>query len=264
MAYTFMFVESVVHQLLVVVDDFDNCQNQVAQAIRLANLLNSDVHLLHTLRPGIGSNRLLKARAALMDLQGKMIPQLRRGHMLHSQCTHSDPYKFIRQYCDRYVIDLLLMQHFRPHPWSRLFNRMNIETLAVQLNCPVMNIPATHPATDFKNIILPVTDQLPLRKLHFANFFTDQQPGTIYLVADENCSYLQKTKQLLAENTHLQVRMLPLQHKNIAASSISYARQLHADLILVQPGNESRLPGVMNQLFHRFIFSASPIPVMAV
>jgi len=257
-------VERIVHQILVVLDDFDRCGNQLTQAIQLANLLNSDIHLLHVLRPGWAANRRQQATAQLREIQTRLIPQLGKGHLLHSQCATTDPHKFILHYCERYVIDLVMLQQHRPRPWSRLFFKLNIEKLAKELSCPLINIPASHQPGHFKNIILPVTDQLPLRKMHFASFLTEQQEATVFLVGEQTSHLLERTKQLLAENTQLSIAFLPADNKNIAQASLRYARELGADLILVEAGIESRLPGFLNRLFERFLFSASPVPVMAV
>lgn len=257
-------MEKLVHQLLVVIDDVDNCQNQVAHAIRLAGLLNSDVHLLHLLRAGPGRHRKEKASATLAEMQGRLMPLLGKGHLLHCRCVQADANRFVPQYCEKYVIDLVLLQHYQPQPWSRLLYKINMEKLARQLSCPLINIPARCQPGEFKSILLPVTDQLPLRKMQFISFLTGHRQATVYLIADAQCPFLERTRQLLSENTELSVKLLPVNGNSIAKASIDYAQDLSAALILVEPGKECHMPGLLNQLFDRFIFSASPVPVMAV
>jgi nucleotide-binding universal stress UspA family protein len=259
-------VEKILHQLLVVVNFSENFRTRMEQVIRLANELGCDVHLLHVCKKNLKnrSGKLEHSRAALMEWQGKLASRMAKGRLLHSHSCLADPAKFIRQYVEMHHIDLVIMNQHRPFPWSKLLRKINIDSLARQLNCPVLNIPAETRDSGFKNIILPVTDSLPLRKIQFAAYLASYHNAQIHLLAAENCHYLNKTSQLLKEHTNLAITCHISKGLNMAANLMAYGQELKADLIMVQAGKESRLPGILNTIFSRFIFSASRIPVMAV
>jgi hypothetical protein len=49
-----------------------------------------------------------------------------------------------------------------------------------------------------------------------------------------------------------------------AAGTLAYARDIHADLIVVNPGKESRLKGWWNRLQGKYLCRESDIPVLTV
>jgi hypothetical protein len=122
------------------------------------------------------------------------------------------------------------------------------------------------------NIVLPVTNVLPLRKIMFATYLARYTNACIHLVAlndtggkelnDQACLF--KTYQLLKDNTNLAIECHPVDGYNIADTTLEYAEKVKADLIVIEPGKEATLPGLLNNIFSRFLFSASRIPVMAV
>jgi K+-sensing histidine kinase KdpD len=107
----------------------------------------------------------------------------------------------------------------------------------------------------------------------FASYLAQYHDARIHLVAlkedaegeaEKDNSYLYKAYQLLRDNTDLAIECHPVMGENIADTTLQYAEKVNADLIVVQPGKEVELPGFLNNIFSRFLFSASRIPVMAV
>ncbi|HYC29347.1 MAG TPA: hypothetical protein VEB42_11030, partial [Chitinophagaceae bacterium] len=82
--------------------------------------------------------------------------------------------------------------------------------------------------------------------------------------AQKRYVYLEKAYQLLRENTNLPIRCKMVVGENIADTTLEYARNVEADLILVKAGDESLLSGPMNRLFSKFLFNRSTIPVITV
>jgi len=68
----------------------------------------------------------------------------------------------------------------------------------------------------------------------------------------------------LKDNTDLPVKCKTLSGESLGDIALQYAHEVHAGLILINPGQESFLPGMINRIFSRFVFNESKIPVMMV
>jgi K+-sensing histidine kinase KdpD len=155
----------------------------------------------------------------------------------------------------------------------RFSRSFNINRISKKTGCPVLTVKGTARLEAIKNIVLPVDAHLPLRKVMFASYLARHFNARIHLIAlsepgdednVENKVYLYKTYQLLRENTNLTVECHTVHGGNIADTTLEYARQINADLIVVNPGKEMLLSGFVNRLFARLLFNESRIPVMTV
>jgi K+-sensing histidine kinase KdpD len=107
----------------------------------------------------------------------------------------------------------------------------------------------------------------------FASYLARKYDSTIHLlsitadVLDPDTSknqYLQKAYQLLRDNTNLSIECHTMRGHNIADSTLRFAEKIKADLIVVNPGEESMLSGFFSKLFRGFLFNESRIPVMTI
>lgn len=279
-------MEKLIKQLLVVVDFSDKSRMVLDSIIPLANEMKCDIHLLYVIQPSVlpfsinshqfiavKSDQTAWATSRMMAMQGELIPLMGKGRFLYSHVVEGGIERSIRNFTLRHDIDLTIITHRRRYAWSKWLSRINIYRLARKIQSPVLNIPETAQISHIRNIVLPVTNVLPLRKIMFASYLAQYHDARIHLVAlkpsagehleDEN-SYLYKSYQLLRDNTNLSIECHPVTGENIADTTLQYAEKVNADLIVVQPGKEVELPGILNNIFSRFLFSASRIPVMAV
>ncbi|MBC6492822.1 universal stress protein [Flavihumibacter stibioxidans] len=279
-------MEHLLKQILVVVDFSETSRLVLNNIIPLANELKCDVHLLHVVKPSVWPSLVdaphfipiksdLKAEATnkLMSWQSQFIPMMDKGRLLYSHCTEGGVEKEVRDFTLRHDIDMVILMQYRRFAWSKLLNRININRLARKIKCPVLNLPAAGNIHHIRNIVLPITNVLPLRKIMFAAYLARYHNASIHLVSLQEESvqqsetenpYLYKAYQLLRDNTNLRIECHPMSGNNIAGTTLQFAEKVNADLIVVQPGRETELPGMLNNIFSRFLFSASRIPVMAV
>ena len=192
------------------------------------------------------------------------------------------PEKIIIDYCIRHEIDLVLLAPKKRVIWQlfRLRSFVNIGRLLKKLNCPVMTVFQHPAASSIKNIVLPVGEDLPMRKLLFATYLAKMAHATIHLVSLDRKSNdvsgeapesLYRSYRLLRENTNLEVECLTMAGGNLAESTWHYAQKIKADLILINSGKESLLSGFfddlrphpLHRLYPRALFNVSRIPVMA-
>lgn len=279
-------MEKLLKQILVVIDFSEKSRAVLDTVVPMANELKADVHLLYIAQPSVlpvsinshqfiavKSDQKAWATSKMMALQGDYIPFMSKGRFIYSHVMEGSIERTIRNFTMRHEIDMVVITHRRRFAWSKWLNRININRLARKMQCPVLNIPETAHLQQIRNIVLPVTNVLPLRKIMFASYIAQYHDARIHLVAlkeedidhnETDNSFLFKSYKLLRDNTDLAIECHPVNGENIANTTLQYAEQVNADLIVVQPGKEAELPGFLNNIFSRFLFSASRIPVMAV
>lgn len=279
-------MEKLLKQILVVVDFSDKSRQVLDSIIPMANELKCDIHLLYIVQPtvlpftinshqiiAVKSDQIAWATSRMMALQGEYIPLMEKGRFIYSHVAEGGMERTIRTFTMKHEIDLAILTYRRRFAWSKWLNRININRLTKKIQCPILNIPESTSIHHIRNIVLPVTNVLPLRKIMFASYLAQYHDARIHLVAlkdnqegeeSKDNSYLYKSYQLLRDNTDLAIECHPVNGENIANTTLQYAESVNADLIVVQPGKEAELPGILNSIFSRFLFSASRIPVMAV
>jgi hypothetical protein len=76
--------------------------------------------------------------------------------------------------------------------------------------------------------------------------------------------YLKKSFQLIKDNCTLLVKMTSTSSHNVADAVNNYAFKNSADLIIVNPGKQTRMPGFFSSLFGNFLQKFSAPPVLTV
>ncbi|HEY8397364.1 MAG TPA: universal stress protein [Flavihumibacter sp.] len=279
-------MEKLIKQILLVVDFSDRSRLVLDNLVSMANEMHCDIHLLNILEPSLlpfsfHSKQIITDKAEqkalaiskIRALQGEYIPKMKKGCFIHSHVLEGAMERTIRNFALQQDIDLTILTLRHRYAWSAWMNKINIARLARKIECPVLNIPRAMQIQQIRNIVLPVTDMLPLRKIMFASYIAKYHKARIHLVALQNEGgsnaaesnpWLYKSYQLLTDNTDLPIECHPMSGENIADTTLQYAEKVNADLIVVQPGQEMELPGLRNSIFSRFLYSASRIPVMAV
>ncbi|HTS45070.1 MAG TPA: universal stress protein [Puia sp.] len=129
-------------------------------------------------------------------------------------------------------------------PFSR---QISPGRIAKKTNCPVLTIKPGAMATKIKNIVLPITNRVPERKLDLAIRISKKFNAKVHLVAFPiNQSSENNQEGALIECFHkikekvpLFVRLAPLEGHNLVRATLSYAEFINADIILANPPGES-------------------------
>jgi len=214
----------------------------VENAIQMAAQFNCDVHLLHvskrSLWPGgVLIRRNVGNKVHLLQLRERYAHLLQKGRMLHAHLEEGNPETIISEYATIYHIDLIL---------AIKQARLDIERLASKTSCAILNLLPDPLANGIRNIVLPVGSDLPLRRILMATYLSNKFNAAVHVIALSNHVYLQRTFQLLRENTNLPVNCTTMVGENIAKTTLEYAKRIDAGLILDNPGkfmlNQSQIP----------------------
>jgi hypothetical protein len=245
----------------------------------MAECLQCHIHLLYNIpgaRPGAGMGEL---KAAIRERHPFLSAP---GISLEINTDPVSPERQIVDYAKRHAVDLILLVRRKRTGHSLLRADADIDRLVDKTLCPVLSVSGQPGVPSLKNIVLPVGDHLPMRKLLFATYLGRTVNSTIHLVAPSNSNdsalaigvrdNLQKCYRLLRENTNLSIECQASAEENLAEAAWDYAKRIKADLILTSPGKESMLSGFWNNLRSKFfrrhgsrsLPNTSQIPVMTI
>jgi hypothetical protein len=270
-------MDKLFNRILVPFHRWKDADSTIRQAIELANRLQSEIHLL----------QFVQGTATAPDKEDPGKKDMRQHYqsllkppLVLTIARSPDPIEEgIIGYYRKFNIDLIFLYRKAPSflRLSRPFFPLRLNHLLKKVKCPVLNMAPGAALPPIKNIVLPVGDHFPVRKLLFATYLAGLSRSTIHLVSAEGLpagrpisapgegkESLQRSYRLLKENTDLPVECWALPGQSLADATWTYAKKIKADLILIQSGRESHLSGPFNVFNYRYLFNASGIPVLTV
>jgi nucleotide-binding universal stress UspA family protein len=281
------------NNILVPVDFSNASELAIEKAIDIANHFKCNIHLVFAPANRIGkkygqrssSNNgstidgstvdrsTVDAEARLSQLQNRYTTQLHPGLLIHSSLRKGNMNRAVIEYTLRHNIDLVIIGKSGGLVRNLISGTYSINEITKHIECPVLTVRKDTASDKWMNIVLPVCSVLPIRKIMFASYLARKYNSRIHLLAmadDENGKsadsnkYLSKAYQLLRDNTNLMIECHMIRGHNIADTTLRFAQKINADLIVINPGQESRLPGFVNKLLDGSLFSNSKIPVMTI
>lgn len=273
------------NNILVPVGFSKDAEGAIDKAIEIANQFHCNLHLLHIEEPGLFSrthrkiynwakeDRFENSETRLYNLQNKYTYKLNPGLLIQASLRIGDTEKNIAEYTIKHEIDLVVIGKLSFYSRLNFMRTLNINRLSRKIDCPVITVKTKPSSEKWSNIVLPVNAILPIRKIMFASYLAKKFNSRIHLIAISNkhkkaetddTIYLYKAYQLLRDNTNLRIECHTVTGENLADSTLEYAQKVDADLIVVNPGKESLLPGFLNRFFTGFFFNEPGIPVMTV
>lgn len=272
------------NNILVPVDYSDASELAVERAIDIANHFKCNIHLVFAQTDGLFpkqpgqitrtiSGSAATAESRIQQVQSRYASSLDSGLYINTCIKRGNKTRAVVDYTLRNPIDLVVIGKSLGIPATVLQQGFNITSIIKKLDCPVLTVRKNGDSDRWLNIVLPVCSMLPIRKIMFASYLAKKYNSRIHLLAisgsgsyeegDRN-EYLHKAYQLLKDNTNLSIECHTMRGRNIADSTLLFAQQIKADLIVVNPGKESMLSGLLNKVFNGFLFNESKIPVMTV
>jgi nucleotide-binding universal stress UspA family protein len=184
-------MEKLLNNILVPVVEGEETAIAIREALRVGDQLKCNVHLLYfdqgTELADTTSFDRIKA-----DMQEQYLSRMGATPTLLITRQTGSPMKRILTYYKRHSIDLILLgrrkmslSQILRKPWGLLHRTslVNVSLLLKKVNCPVLTMNGGRAIFGLKNIVLPVGDFLPMRKLLFATYLAKISRSTIHLIA---------------------------------------------------------------------------------
>ena len=166
-------------------------------------------------------------------------------------------------------MDLVVVGLARFNLLHRILSSVSISSLARKTNVPVLAIRSSGLVSHFKKIVLPLTGDIPVRRIQLATMMARSFKSTVYLVSlrkEENPAenILDKALEVVQSLSTIPVQCFMLEGKNLAKSTLEFSKRINADLILANPLKEFTMPGFWNRLTKKILSYDSKIPVITV
>lgn len=279
-------MQKLFNRILVPVDFSPKSKIAVGKAVAIAQQYECDLHLLHVAPVvpfsslAIGEGHLMAPYGVVDDTKSVMIKlrefsdygQSRTGSKLNIQhaCRTGTWNQAVIDYVGENNMDLVVIGQKSGLLGKRKMI-LNPDVIAERTSIPVITLPANRRLTHLYSIVIPVTEFLPVKKLMYGIYIASKYSTTIKLLAVENEKshavvqhYLKKAYQLIRDNCNINVELETVRNNNVAAAIIEFAKQHSADLIILNPGTQTRMPGFFSTLLGRFIQKYSAPPVLTV
>lgn len=262
------------YNILVPVDFTSKNKWAITKAIELSNSFHCNIHLVHV--AGKGSN--LFSRNSNVELSLRKMEQLKalyknqlcgEGSIEISVLT-GNRQKQLAGYIEQYEMDLVVTGLSKFNVIQRIISSVSISQLAKKTNIPVLAIRSSGLVCHFKKIVLPVSGEVPMRQIRLAALLGRAFKSTVYFVslrkhADHTTQgVLDTALEMVQSISTIPVQCFLLEGQNLAKSTLEFSKKINADLIMVNPIKDFRLPGLWNKVTNKLLSYGSKIPVVTI
>ncbi|OSZ73577.1 hypothetical protein CAP36_16290 [Chitinophagaceae bacterium IBVUCB2] len=275
------------NRILVPVNFNRNTELLMKKAVQVANEFNCDLHLLYVQTPisvipflydGSVSGSLFNfsmedSQIKMQRLQDEYKSHLSNGLLMTTEILHGSWQTIMKEVIISKHIDLVLIPKYHRKFTGALVQQININKLSQQTQCPVLTVTRRFDVTQLHNIVVPVNNFIPIKKLTMATFLARKFNGIVHLMGQKanskaeeklNTRCVTKSYQLLRDYTNVRVHCSAEIYSNGHADTLAYAKDVAADLIVVNPGKESMRKGWWGNWFGKYLFRESNIPVLTI
>ncbi len=148
---------------------------------------------------------------------------------------------------------------------------INPDKIAANTNIAVITIPENTNMNGLRSIVIPVTDFLPVRKLMYGVYLASGYNAGLKLLGIINNGtrehikyYLERAYQLIRDNCTVKVEIETAQGENIAEVLNHFTILYPTGLVIVNPGKQTKMPGLFSAFFGNVLQKYSKPPVMTV
>jgi len=176
----------------------------------------------------------------------------------------------LARYIQQYEMDLVVTGLSIFNLIQRIASSISISRLAKKTNVPVLAVRASGLVCHFKKIVLPVAGEIPMRQIRLAALLGRAFKSTVYFVSlrkhadDKNVNIVDKALEVVQSISTIPVQCFLLEGQNLAKSTLEFSKKINADLIMVNPVKDFRLPGLWNRITNNLLSYGSKIPVVTV
>ncbi|MBS1919381.1 MAG: universal stress protein [Bacteroidetes bacterium] len=253
------------NNILIPVDSSVASDKLVEKGIEIANSYFCHIHLLYCVSRNVKSQALAKIKnifsftknrqeeksvQKLKNIASAFQSKLKNGLNIFFHSENGNKNEIAIKYIIQNKIDLVLGM-IRPQriKWNTLC--FDATRIVEKTSAAVITLPENRHIARLYSIVIPVTDFIPLRKLMYGIYLTRYYNITFHLLGitreldseftERVQKYLHRSYQLIRDNCNATVDLIEYAGANAAAVIKKFVSDNHTDLIIVNPGEKSRL-----------------------
>lgn len=275
-------MQKLFNKILVPVDFSMRSKRAVEKAMLLAGEYQCSVTLLHVVSRYPWRSHLIKAGGGKVFIDNRRETEFRLWKFAKAASrfaglpapvintvVQEGPWNDVMvRYIHAHQIDLVLAPQKKLLP-SITGGTFNIDIIASVTNVPVITLPYEKKITRLQTIVIPVTDFLPVRKIMYGIYMAASSNATLQLLQVKNDSsgdtsehYLYKAYRLIQDNCSVHADIEAASGVSVAAAIEEYMQRKTAGLVIVNPGVQTKLPGLFSRLLGRIMQQQAVAPVM--
>lgn len=275
------------NHILVPVNFNRNTPLLMEKAIQVANRFECDIHLLYVQTPitsipflydGYLSSPVFNQSEQVAETKLKALADENR-HLLAERLLITSTIVvgnwqlMLKEQIITKHIDLVILPRNESKFFGALIYKIDVNQLSMQTQCPVLTVTKNFDVNQLQNIVVPIGDFLPVKKLAAATYMARKFNAVIHLMGGKSRSYgndkqkarcLTRSYQLLRDYTNVKVYCSSQQGDTTAEETLAYAKNVKADLIVVNAGKESVLKGWFSKWLGNYLYRDSNIPVLTI
>lgn len=275
------------NNILVPVDFKDNTEAVVKQAVELAYEGSSNIHLLHIIKSKSIRNvistdneteisgdenhyaeKMIKKLQQLKDVIEGTIPANKVKIHLVEGAIHDTIINTAKKIHPQLII-MGKKSNYKFFAFSRPLCPNELSTLT---DCPVLTVSKGSVNTKIKIIVLPIRSFIPKRKIELVYVFAKKFRAKIHLVAlqnklgaaDTERSALLDTYSILKTELNNQIEYHLLNSSNLPKATLQYAESVDADMILANPGIETKISSFTGKHINEVLALSSKLKILTV
>ena len=280
-------MSSLFKNILIPVDFSVNTEVAVKQAIELACTDGSTIHLLHVIKP--------KMVWSVIPIRTRSFSALNENYYEQKIISKLQEWKYAIEesvsYCKVriHVVEgivcskiqdaakeikpqLIIIGKSRYHRYCSLFNPVCPNGLAKSTGYPVLTVMRRMINSKIKIIVVPVGSFIPTRKIELVIEFAKKYRAAIHLVTSSNKIDLKETNgnSFLETYRILKTSLTnPIEHhilkgNNLPKAILEYTERIGADLILVNPGSETKISNITGKHLNDALTKSSKLKVLSI
>jgi nucleotide-binding universal stress UspA family protein len=277
-----MLMPNKLYNILVPVTSANRNKWAMAKAIELANSFACTIHLVcvvhkriipfvpierNSITPYESRKDLHRAHKKLEEMKYRYKDQLCGEANIEISVLEGNPKKELTNYIEKYEMDLVVVGLSKFNLFHRIISSVAISRFARRVNVPVLAVRSSGLVSHFKKIVLPLHEDISMQRIKLATMLARTFRSTVYFVslreqADKQPSLLDSAFEVVQSVSTIPVQCFLLEGKNLAKSTLEFSKKINADLILVNPVKEFRLPGLWNKITNKLLSYGSSIPCL--
>lgn len=279
-------IQKLFNKILVPVDFSPRSQAAITKAIELANEFDCSVTVLHveTMAPFasvafaeghvVVPYPLLNNSSELQYKLERIVDKAARGFnmlpVIKTVLLCGTWNDCIIAYINQHDTDLVLLGQ-RSRILKKRSMYINPDLIAFKTNIPVITVPTSRRLSKLLSVVIPVTDFVPFRKLMYGIYLASHNNATIRLLSVQSGNHneryehcLAKTLSLLRDTTGIPTETDVIVSSNVAEALHDYSRLWSSDLVIVNPGKQSRMPGFFSRITGNILQKYASTPVLTI
>ena len=261
--------------ILVPVDFTSKNKWAIAKGIEMANQMDCNVHLVNIVQPNMFSSFTpyeshvdrMNSYDQLKDLATSYSNQLCGNGKIEISILEGNHASKLVEYIKEFEMDMVVMGLSKYNLLQRLTSSVSINKLARKTNVPVLAVGSTGLEHHFKKIILPLYNEVSIRRIRMAAMLARSFKSTIYMITLRRGNnipekIINQALEIVQSISRIPAKGIILEGDNLAKTTLDFAKRINGDLIMINPMEEFKLSGWWNKLTNKLLSYDSGIPVM--